>query len=68
MQHFYSRQINFQCIYNFRDLGGYKTNEGHEVAWRKLFRSGELQKMTTKDAEKLKQEIGLACVLDLRIN
>jgi protein-tyrosine phosphatase len=63
-----SRQINFEAIYNFRDLGGYQTNAGHEVAWRKLFRSGELQKMTTGDAERLKQEIGLVSVLDLRSN
>lgn len=63
-----SRQINFEAIYNFRDLGGYKTNDGHEVAWRRLFRSGELQKMTFPDAEKLMQEIGLVSVLDLRSN
>jgi protein-tyrosine phosphatase len=68
MQHSYSRQINFERIFNFRDLGGYKTNDGHEVTWRKLFRSGELQNMTTADARKLKQEIGLVSVLDLRSN
>jgi hypothetical protein len=27
-----SRQINFEAIYNFRDLGGYKTIDGREVA------------------------------------
>ncbi len=68
MQHSISRQINFECIFNFRDLGGYKTNDGREVAWRKLFRSGEMQNMTYGDAAILKREIKLASVLDLRSN
>jgi protein-tyrosine phosphatase len=68
MQHLYSRQINFERIFNFRDLGGYNTSDGRKVEWRKLFRSGELQNMTTGDAETLKHEIVLASVLDLRSN
>lgn len=68
MQNSYARQISFESIFNFRDLGGYKTNDGHKVVWRKLFRSGELYNMTHVDAAILKQEIALASILDLRSN
>jgi protein-tyrosine phosphatase len=61
-----SRQINFQSIPNFRDIGGYRTNKGKTVAWRRIFRSGNLNRMTEEDFGKLKEEIRLATVIDLR--
>ena len=36
------------------------------VAWRHLFRSGELHHMTRHDITRLKEEIGLRTVIDLR--
>lgn len=60
------RQISFEAIYNFRDLGGYRTLQGNSVIWGKLFRSGELHNMTGADFQKLKIGIGLKSVLDLR--
>lgn len=62
----YHRHIPFDGIYNFRDLGGYRTREGQTVQWRQMFRSGELQHMTEDDAMRIKEEIRLASVLDLR--
>jgi len=62
----YSRHIPFEGIYNFRDLGGYRTREGQTVQWRQMFRSGELQHMTEYDAILFREEIRLASVLDLR--
>lgn len=62
----YSRHIEFEEILNFRDLGGYRTRGGRMVAWRRLFRSGELHYMTGNDAVKLKEEIKLNSVIDLR--
>jgi protein-tyrosine phosphatase len=62
----YSRQITFDSIPNFRDLGGYSTRGGDTVAWRRLFRSGDLRHMTPGDFKKLKEEIRLATVIDLR--
>lgn len=62
----YSRQINFEEITNFRDLGGYRTLDGHQIALRKLFRSGYLHRMTASDLVQLKGEIGLTSVIDLR--
>lgn len=61
-----NRHIPFEEIINFRDLGGYQTRDGRTVAWRKVFRSGELEYMTEKDAEHFQQEIGLKTIIDLR--
>ena len=61
-----NRHIPFEEIINFRDLGGYQTREGRAVAWRKVFRSGELEYMTEKDAAYLQREIGLKTIIDLR--
>jgi protein-tyrosine phosphatase len=62
----YSRHIEFEEILNFRDLGGYRAGDGRTVAWRRLFRSGELHYMTGNDAARLKEEIKLSSVIDLR--
>lgn len=66
MKHSYSRHINFESVLNFRDLGGYRAQGGNTVAWRCLFRSGELHHMTRRDIIKLKEEIRLTSVIDLR--
>jgi len=62
----YPRQITFESLANFRDLGGYRTYNGRTVAWRRLFRCGDLRHMTQSDFKKLKEEIKLATVIDLR--
>jgi len=62
----YPRQIIFEAVFNFRDLGGYWTPGGQTVAWRRLFRSSELHNMTSHDIIQLKEEIRLRSVIDLR--
>ncbi len=62
----YNRQIEFENVPNFRDIGGYRTRDGRTVAWRRLFRSGELRSMTRSDLARLRGELGLAAVIDLR--
>jgi protein-tyrosine phosphatase len=62
----FSRQINIDFVGNLRDLGGYRTQTGRTVAWRRLFRSGELRHKTGGDVAFLRQETGLESVLDLR--
>jgi protein-tyrosine phosphatase len=62
----YPRHIQFEDIPNFRDLGGLKASGGRAVAWRRVFRSAELAKMTRNDLNRLTGEIGLAAVIDLR--
>ena len=66
MAEIYSRQIDFESVPNFRDIGGYHTRDGYTIAWHRLFRSGELRHMTAGDLTKLREEIGLISVIDLR--
>lgn len=62
----FSREITFDAIINFRDLGGYRTDDNRAIAWRKLFRGGFFQQMTERDLTRLKKEIRLTTVIDLR--
>jgi protein-tyrosine phosphatase len=62
----YSRSIDFESVFNFRDLGGYSTGMGKSVVWRQLFRSAEFSRMTGNDIKKLREDIGLKSVIDLR--
>ncbi|MAU11438.1 MAG: hypothetical protein CL607_16570 [Anaerolineaceae bacterium] len=59
------RQIPFEKLANFRDIGGYPTEDGRMVAWDKVYRSVSLAGLTDGDAEKLALlDIQLVC--DLR--
>jgi protein-tyrosine phosphatase len=66
MNETYSRHIKLERVLNFRDIGGYPTREGRTVAWRRVFRSGTLIRMSPGDSTRLTEEIGLNFVLDLR--
>ena len=44
-----SRALAFEGCVNFRDLGGYRTADGLEVGWRRLFRADGLNKLTPAD-------------------
>lgn len=59
------RKLPLQGATNFRDLGGYKTSDGHTVKWGKLFRSDELAGLTKEDAVYL-QTAGLKTIVDFR--
>ena len=60
------RQIDLEGCLNFRDLGGYPTRDGRRVRWRRLFRSDGLHLLSAADIRRLRDEIGLAEVVDLR--
>jgi protein-tyrosine phosphatase len=62
----YSREIKFDAIFNFRDLGGYQAKDNRTVTWRRLFRSGYIHPTTERDLIRLKEEIKLTSVIDLR--
>ncbi len=66
MQQAFQRIINFESVSNFRDMGGYQTFIGQTIAWRRLFRSGDLCKMTRSDFDRLIDELKIKSVLDLR--
>jgi protein-tyrosine phosphatase len=60
-----SRSLTFEGCVNFRDLGGYRTADGRQIAWRRLFRADGLNKLSEGDRNQL-DDLGLATVIDLR--
>ena len=53
------------CIHNFRDFGGYQTENGAYIKKGLLYRSGALDKATDADLEKL-SALGIKTICDLR--
>jgi protein-tyrosine phosphatase len=60
------RRIELEGCLNFRDLGGYPTRDGRRVRWRRIFRSDGLHLLTDGDIRRLRDEIALSEVIDLR--
>ncbi|MEL6707717.1 MAG: tyrosine-protein phosphatase [Pseudomonadota bacterium] len=50
---------------NFRDLGGYETEDGKTVKWGKIYRSGVMSGLTDGDYEYL-SDLGISTVCDFR--
>ncbi len=50
---------------NFRDLGGYQTDDGRRVRWGQLFRSGAMNALTDRDYALLGQ-LGIRVSCDFR--
>lgn len=50
---------------NFRDVGGYKTKDGKEVVWGKIYRSAAIDKLTDTDVALMDQK-GIHTVIDFR--
>lgn len=50
---------------NFRDVGGYRTADGHTVKWGVMYRSGSLGKLTPAGAAEL-AKLHIASEIDLR--
>ena len=50
---------------NFRDLGGYETEDGRRVRWCRLFRSGAMARLTPSDYSYL-STLGIRVVCDFR--
>jgi protein-tyrosine phosphatase len=63
-----SREIKFEGIVNCRDLGGYRAEGGRTVTRQRLFRSGYIHQATTRDLNRLKEELKLTSVINLRGN
>ncbi len=59
-----ARNINFQKINNFRDLGGYETPYG-ETNYNVIYRSASLSDATDEDIEKI-VKLGIKTIIDLR--
>lgn len=61
----YRRLLPLEGGSNFRDLGGYETEDGHRVKRGLLYRSGVMTSLTGEDEEWLSQ-LGVETVVDLR--
>jgi len=59
------RVREFEGACNFRDLGGYRTRDGRELKWGRVFRTGVLSYFTSDDNEQL-NKLGVRAICDLR--
>jgi protein tyrosine/serine phosphatase len=59
------RAIAFTNVFNFRDLGGYRSADGRSVRWRRLFRSDDLSRLRADEADRF-VDLGIRTVVDLR--
>ena len=59
------RGIKLKGATNFRDLGGYKTVDGKQVKWGKIYRSADISKLTDEDLAVV-GELNIKMVCDLR--
>jgi len=50
---------------NFRDIGGYRTQDGRSVKWGMIFRSGSMAGLTPADYERL-AKLSIKIICDLR--
>ena len=60
------RLVPLEGCLNFRDLGGLPTRDGGRVRRGRVYRSDALHLLTPADVRRLRDELGLAAVVDLR--
>jgi hypothetical protein len=61
----WDRHVEFECCFNFRDLGGYLSNDGREVRRGALYRSDSLHRLSQADLKTL-AALRIRTVIDLR--
>jgi protein-tyrosine phosphatase len=64
-EHVRRRHVPLEGAHNFRDVGGYATEDGHHVRWGLFYRSDSLAQLTDADLAKLHQ-LGIKLVCDFR--
>ncbi|MEK8199994.1 tyrosine-protein phosphatase [Lysinibacillus sp. FSL M8-0134] len=67
MEQLDTQVIPFEAVYNFRDMGGYKTRDGRIVKKGLFYRSAALAKMTSADKERFEM-LGIKTIFDYRDN
>lgn len=60
------KRLPLKKLFNTRDLGGLKADGGKTIKYKKLIRSGRLEKIPQETVDALK-ELGVTTVIDLRI-
>lgn len=58
--------LDFEGIFNIRDVGGICTADGYRIKSGVLLRSGDLCRATKRDTDRLADEYGIKTVIDLR--
>ncbi len=58
--------LPLKSVFNTRDLGGLKTDDGRYILPRQLLRSGDLYHLSESDVHFLREEYHLGTVIDLR--
>lgn len=59
------RIVNIDGLINFRDLGGYQTDDGRKVSWGQLYRSAQLDRLSEQGVRQL-AALDIKTVIDLR--
>ncbi|MBC5582033.1 tyrosine-protein phosphatase [Anaerofilum sp. BX8] len=59
------RDLGFESVRNFRELGGYPAADGRRVRWGRFYRSARLGGITPEEKQRFAQ-LGIRVVLDLR--
>lgn len=57
--------ITLEGTHNFRDLGGFRSEDGRRVKWNTFFRADKLSSLSSKDIDIIKY-IGVKTILDFR--
>jgi hypothetical protein len=60
------RRLPLEGCFNFRDLGGWRTNDGRSVRWNRLYRADSVHLMTDADVKHAHDELGVRTLIDLR--
>jgi len=59
------RAVTFSNVHNFRDLGGYRAEDGRSVRWHRLYRADDLSRIAGEDQDRF-CALGIRTVVDLR--
>ncbi|MBD7911663.1 MULTISPECIES: tyrosine-protein phosphatase [Clostridium] len=57
--------LPFEGIHHFRDIGGYKSEDGRRVKWNTFYRSDKLSSLTASDIRYIKN-LNIKTILDFR--
>jgi len=61
------RILDIDGVLNFRDLGGYLSSDGRSVRWGVLYRSAQLDRLSSRGVNEL-ANLGIKTVVDLRFS